>query len=367
MNLDVNWHNAELQCEGGPRPDGSGLRVAFAGPQHADGRRLRLVFGVEAVREGRAGHDLPTNLTVIFEGEDRLFATRGDDHCTVDELRQERVGALGGPVRVLAHHRARLLHRPGEHAQQRRAHPGQQFRLRRHGGIRGRRCGPGALSAAGDPQDLTDLSRNMAHPTALTPLRTRSRCSRSWVPWPHRRRRAPRMPHRSTWRATRAPTSPSRQNKPARVHAFRVWVADTPQRAEQGLMFVSDLPESEGMVFPLEPPRVENMWMKNTYIELDMLFIAAGRARDQDHRAGAPAVARDPQLRDPGGRGAGTQGRRRRPARAQGRRSGQLEEARRLKPHPGGARARPPGRTGSVPCGFFFTRRVRILPPTGAP
>lgn len=29
------------------------------------------------------------------------------------------------------------------------------------------------------------------------------------------------------------------------------------------------------MVFPLDPPRVENMWMKNTYIELDMLFIRA--------------------------------------------------------------------------------------------
>jgi hypothetical protein len=100
VNLDVNWHNAELQCEGGPRPDGSGLRIAFAGPQHADGRRLRLVFGVEAVREGREGRELPTNLTVIFEGENRLFATRGDDHCTVDELRQDRVGALGGPVRV---------------------------------------------------------------------------------------------------------------------------------------------------------------------------------------------------------------------------------------------------------------------------
>src|SRR5580765_7102088 len=65
------------------------------------------------------------------------------------------------------------------------------------------------------------------------------------------------------------------QGKPPRVHSFRVWVADTPQRAEQGLMFVSDLPESEGMVFPVEPPRVENMWMKNTYIELDMLFIDA--------------------------------------------------------------------------------------------
>jgi len=99
MNLDVNWHNADMQCEGGPRPDGSGLRVAFAGPAHADGRRLRLVFAVDAVHEGRAGHALPTNLTVIFEGEERLFATRGDDHCTVDELHQERIGALGGAVR----------------------------------------------------------------------------------------------------------------------------------------------------------------------------------------------------------------------------------------------------------------------------
>lgn len=99
MNLDLNWRNADLQCEGGPRPDGSGLRVAFAGPPHADGRRLRLVFGVSSVHEGRSGHELPTNLTVIFEGEERLFATRGEDHCTVDELKQERLGALGGPVR----------------------------------------------------------------------------------------------------------------------------------------------------------------------------------------------------------------------------------------------------------------------------
>jgi uncharacterized protein len=58
-------------------------------------------------------------------------------------------------------------------------------------------------------------------------------------------------------------------------HEFDVWVADTPERSQQGLMFVSDLPENKGMVFPLDPPRVENMWMKNTYIELDMVFIRA--------------------------------------------------------------------------------------------
>jgi hypothetical protein len=99
MNLDIDWSNSEIECDGGPRPDGSGLRVSFAGPLHGDGRRLRLVFGVGAVREGRTGHALPTNLTVIFEGEQRLFATRGEDRCTVDDLRQERLGALGGPVR----------------------------------------------------------------------------------------------------------------------------------------------------------------------------------------------------------------------------------------------------------------------------
>jgi hypothetical protein len=99
LDLDIDWGNAEIECDGGPRPDGSGVRVSFAGPPHGDGRRTRLVFGVSSVHEGRAGHDLPTNLTVIFEGEERLFATRGADRCTVDELRQERVGALGGPKR----------------------------------------------------------------------------------------------------------------------------------------------------------------------------------------------------------------------------------------------------------------------------
>jgi hypothetical protein len=99
LNLDIDWRNAEIECEGGPRPDGTGVRVSFAGPPHADGHRLRMVFGVGSAREGRSGHDLPTNLTVIFEGEGRLFATRGEDHCTVDDLRQERLGALGGPRR----------------------------------------------------------------------------------------------------------------------------------------------------------------------------------------------------------------------------------------------------------------------------
>lgn len=67
---------------------------------------------------------------------------------------------------------------------------------------------------------------------------------------------------------------------------FDVWVADTPARSEQGLMFVRDLPADRGMVFPFEPPRAVNFWMKNTYIELDLLFIGAdGRVAKITSRA----------------------------------------------------------------------------------
>lgn len=100
LTLDLDWRDAEMQCEGGLRPDGRGMRVSIAGPERSDGRRLRFVFGIANATEGTHGRALPTNLTVIFEGEKRLFATRGDDKCTVDELRQERIGALGGPRRT---------------------------------------------------------------------------------------------------------------------------------------------------------------------------------------------------------------------------------------------------------------------------
>lgn len=55
---------------------------------------------------------------------------------------------------------------------------------------------------------------------------------------------------------------------------FQIWIADTPARQEQGLMFVRDLPRSQGMIFPQgTPPQVAHFWMKNTYIPLDMIFV----------------------------------------------------------------------------------------------
>jgi hypothetical protein len=99
LNVDLDWHNDEIECAGGPRPDGSGIRLSFAGPRQPNGQRLRLLFGVGSAREGRGGRELPTNLTVIVEGAQRLFTTRGEDHCTVDRLRQERLATPGGAAR----------------------------------------------------------------------------------------------------------------------------------------------------------------------------------------------------------------------------------------------------------------------------
>lgn len=59
------------------------------------------------------------------------------------------------------------------------------------------------------------------------------------------------------------------------THVFDIWLAQTPEQQEQGLMFVRDLPANRGMLFVSEQPRVFRMWMKNTFIPLDMVFIGA--------------------------------------------------------------------------------------------
>lgn len=100
LDLDLDWKNADMECEGGPRPrkageEGRGIRVSIGGPARGDGRRIRMVFGITDAREGAAGEGLKTNVTLLFEGEQRLFSTQGDDKCTVDTLTQQRVESLG--------------------------------------------------------------------------------------------------------------------------------------------------------------------------------------------------------------------------------------------------------------------------------
>jgi hypothetical protein len=107
INADLDWRDADIRCEGGARPDGEGLRVSIAGPLPASagdhaGRTLRFVFGIDTAAAVTEGTALATNLTAIVEGaagssDPALFATRGDDKCTVDRLqRRDAAGAATG-------------------------------------------------------------------------------------------------------------------------------------------------------------------------------------------------------------------------------------------------------------------------------
>ena len=55
-----------------------------------------------------------------------------------------------------------------------------------------------------------------------------------------------------------------------------LYLADTPRQQAQGLMYVEELGEFEGMLFRYSKSARLTMWMKNTYIALDMLFIRGG-------------------------------------------------------------------------------------------
>ena len=57
------------------------------------------------------------------------------------------------------------------------------------------------------------------------------------------------------------------------VHAFSVEVMRTPDQQARGLMFRRYMPDDRGMLFTFGRNEPVFMWMKNTYIPLDMVFI----------------------------------------------------------------------------------------------
>ena len=69
---------------------------------------------------------------------------------------------------------------------------------------------------------------------------------------------------------------------------INAYLADTPTKRTQGLMHVTDLPENEGMLFVFRSSRYVSMWMKNTVISLDIVFIKADGTIAHIHQDAKP-------------------------------------------------------------------------------
>ncbi len=59
------------------------------------------------------------------------------------------------------------------------------------------------------------------------------------------------------------------------VQVFSVELAKTEKEKTTGLMYRKELADGKGMLFDFSPEQEVSMWMKNTFVSLDMIFIGA--------------------------------------------------------------------------------------------
>ncbi len=73
------------------------------------------------------------------------------------------------------------------------------------------------------------------------------------------------------------------ETRPIRVGTvpLTVWIADTAERRELGLMHVRDLPDDRGMLFIYPDVKRRGFWMRNTFVPLSLAYIREDGTIDQ--------------------------------------------------------------------------------------
>lgn len=70
--------------------------------------------------------------------------------------------------------------------------------------------------------------------------------------------------------------------------SFTIELAVTPDETAKGLMFRRTMNERHGMLFFFDQERIVTMWMKNTYLPLDMVFLDSQGRITHIHKGAVP-------------------------------------------------------------------------------
>ena len=227
LETELAWRGAALDCTGMLRPGAEGLRLRFAGTLPAGGA-FAVVFAAPSLPEGASARGVPVNVTLLHEAESRIFGTLGPDRCVIDEVTQAPLADVKPPARAWSVRARGFCTEPAREV-------GGNGRV-----LLSRFDFAGRLDVTAD-----EVLESLVPPPWVEPL-------------------------------TAFPQAEVVVESGGKRHAFKAWIADTPERRAQGLMYVPALAPDRAMLFPNEPARHVGFWMQNTYIPLDLVFIAPG-------------------------------------------------------------------------------------------
>jgi uncharacterized protein len=78
------------------------------------------------------------------------------------------------------------------------------------------------------------------------------------------------------------------ETKEGKQHTFNVEIAYKPVDVQLGLMYRKSMEKDHGMLFEIDEEKEVSFWMKNTYIPLDLIFVAKDGRIVNVHREAQP-------------------------------------------------------------------------------